>query len=74
MSNEYHREDVHGFQRILDTPKEQLTKQELAGLFDLELLEFLQSKGGDMDEWNNICNENGIFAHYLTDHLAVAQP
>ena len=41
-TNEINREDVHGFARILETKKENLPEKDLAGLFDMKLLSFLQ--------------------------------
>lgn len=38
MSNDVVREDTYGFKKILETPREQLSKEQLAGLFDCQLL------------------------------------
>lgn len=68
MTNQYNREDVHGIGKVLETPKAELSEQQLAGFFDLELLKMLQ-ESGDINEWVNICNQKNIKATYLTDHL-----
>ena len=69
MTNDYYREEEHDFVKILETPKSELTLEEEAGYFDQELLSFLKSKG-DVEQWEEICNTNGIFPTYLTDHLS----
>lgn len=37
-TNDINRDDVHGFARVLHSPRNQLTKTELSGLFDPDLL------------------------------------
>ena len=72
ITNDFRREDVCNFEKVLQTPKEELNESELAGYFDPDLLKFLQSKG-DIDDWDQICNKNEIFPTYLTEHMTEQQ-
>lgn len=72
MTNDLTRKDEFGFKRILHAPKEELTQKDLAGLFDPELLEILQSHG-DLETWVEACNEKGIYPTYLTDHMSAEE-
>ena len=70
MTNDYNRVDDFGFEKILSTQDTQsLSKEQIAGYFDVELLEFLSSKG-DIEDWVDIANKNSIFPSFLTDHLS----
>lgn len=69
MTNDYNRVEDKDFAKILTSEKKDLPKSDLAGYFDADLLELLSSKG-DLDEWNNICNEEGIFPTYITEHMS----
>ena len=70
MTNDYNRVDDFGFEKILSTQDTQsISKEQLAGYFDVELLEFLSSKG-DIEDWVDIANKNSIFPSFLTDHLS----
>ncbi len=68
MTNDYNREEDRDYKKVLESANEDLTRDEKAGLFDPDLLEFLQSKG-DMIDWVDICNKEGIFAEHSTLHL-----
>ena len=67
-TNDIHREDVHGFGKILSTPTADLTREQRSGFFDSDLLELLESKG-DIEDWTEICNNSHIFPTYGYDHL-----
>lgn len=66
MSNDYNREEDIDFAKILDK-KEDLTLEERAGYFDPKLLEMLEEY--DIETWEEVCNEKGIFPTYATLHL-----
>lgn len=66
MTNDYCREEEIDFEKILTSPES--SKEELAGYFDPELLEYLQNNG-EIEKWEEIANKNGIFPTYLVDHL-----
>jgi hypothetical protein len=69
MTNDFCREDPKGIGKVLDNKdNNNFSKEELAGYFDPELLEFLSSQG-PIDDWLEIANKNKIFPTYLTDHL-----
>lgn len=70
MTNDYYREESIDYKSILETTdNSKLTKKDLAGLFDEDLLEELTNSGVDIVDWCKYCNDKGIFAQYLTDHL-----
>lgn len=70
MTNDYYREESVDYKSILETTDDsKLSKLDLAGLFDPDLLEELTNSGVDIIDWDKYCNEKGIFANYLTDHL-----
>jgi len=68
MTNDYRREEEIDFEKILKKNTKELTTNEEAGYFDPELLKFLKSQG-DINNWVEIANSNGIFPTYLTEHL-----
>jgi hypothetical protein len=70
ITNDYNREEDMDFNKILTSTNN--SKEELAGYFDPALLSFLQTKG-DITEWKDIANNNGIFPNYLTDHLSAKE-
>jgi len=69
MTNDYYREEEMDFDRILNTPKEKLSREEDACYFDADILEVLRKETEDEEKWVDICNKKGIFATYVTDHL-----
>ena len=67
-TNEINRQDVHGFGEVLEAQKKDLSGEQLAGLFDFNLLKLLE-ESGNIEKWVEICNQKEIFAEYLTGHL-----
>ena len=69
MTNDWNRQEEKDFNKVLDDPlNTNVSKEELNGFFDGELLETLQRKG-DVDQWTDICNAEKIFPTYATEHL-----
>ena len=72
MSNDFNREEEIDFESILAKDSDSLTVQEKACYFDPGLLMFLQQSGADFREWERVCNEQGRFPNFLTQHLSTA--